>query len=107
MRSSMLVVYTTRLEDCREFYTGLGLEFRPEKHGSGPCHFAAVLEDGCVFELYPASAGNTTGKLRMGFDLAGPQSDPPLEPGTHVRHDPDGRVVELRVTLTRVEEHRR
>jgi hypothetical protein len=98
VRTSLLVIYTRHLDDCHEFYAGLGLNFAREQHGAGPCHFAAVLDDGGVFELYPAVAGDATGKLRLGFDLDGTRMSPRLDPGRHVRSDPDGRVVELRVT---------
>ena len=36
--AALIVVYTDKLEQCREFYAQLGLEFVPEQHGSGPEH---------------------------------------------------------------------
>jgi hypothetical protein len=50
------VAYTDALKECRTFYAGLGIDFRLEQHGSGPEHYAATLEDGTVFELYPAAS---------------------------------------------------
>ncbi|MFB4300980.1 glyoxalase/bleomycin resistance/dioxygenase family protein [Actinomadura sp. NTSP31] len=95
MRSALTVIYTTRLEECRAFYAGLGLHLHPERHGSGPAHYAAVLDEGVVFELYPAGAGEPTGRLRLGFTT---RTAPTLEPGRHVLQDPDGRAVEVTVT---------
>ncbi|GAA2120722.1 VOC family protein [Actinomadura napierensis] len=95
MRSTLTVIYTTRLEECRAFYAGLGLHLHPEQHDSGPAHYAAVLDDGMVFELYPAGARGPTGRLRLGFTT---RAAPTLEPGRHVLHDPDGRAVEVIVT---------
>ncbi len=53
----LLVIYTERMEECREFYDALGIRFEREQHGHGPQHHTAVLPDGTVFELYPATAG--------------------------------------------------
>jgi len=87
----LLVIYTAMLEECRAFYTGLGLVFAKEQHGSGPEHYAAELP-GLVFELYPASATKFTGTLRLGFELP---ATPNLLPGRHVFTDPESRVVEV------------
>lgn len=92
----LVVVYTTRLEECRVFYASLGLGLVPEQHGSGPRHYAAELVDGGVFELYPApSPERATGRLRLGFTLdAGIAGRPP---GRGIHTDPDGRTVEVTV----------
>ncbi|WUU94021.1 glyoxalase/bleomycin resistance/dioxygenase family protein [Spirillospora sp. NBC_01491] len=92
-----MVIYTPRLEECRRFYQDLGLGFTPERHGDGPEHFAAVLPDGTVFELYPATAERHTGAMRLGFALGGRSAGPALAPGRHLLRDPDGRTVELHV----------
>jgi hypothetical protein len=94
-RSVLLVVYTLRLEECRTFYGRLGLTFTAERHGQGPEHYAAVLADGTVFELYPARPDRETGALRVGFSVACAAATPPLAPGRHVAADPDGRTVEI------------
>ena len=54
-RLTLLVLYSDRMEECRAFYSALGLCFAREQHGQGPQHYAAVLDDGSVFESYPAS----------------------------------------------------
>ncbi|MGI5170083.1 VOC family protein [Spirillospora sp. CA-253888] len=94
MNTTLIVIYTTRLEECREFYQKLGLPLLPEKHGSGPEHYAAVLDGGHVFELYPARSGEPTGRLRLGFSLK-PTAAYPV--GRHIVQDPDGRAIELHV----------
>ncbi|WP_017540632.1 VOC family protein [Nocardiopsis halophila] len=94
VRMPLLVLYTERLEECRDFYGALGLAFEREKHGDGPEHYAAVLADGTVFELYPAGA-RPTGRLRLGLDIDGGRARPPLAPGRHVLTDPDGRKVDV------------
>ncbi len=52
-RLTLLVLYSDRMEECRAFYSALGLCFAREQHGQGPQHYAAVLDDGSVFEIYP------------------------------------------------------
>ncbi|GAA2894730.1 glyoxalase/bleomycin resistance/extradiol dioxygenase family protein [Streptosporangium fragile] len=92
MRPNLLVIYTTRVDECREFYASLGMDFRPERHGDGPLHHAAVLPDGTVFEIYPAGAGRETGALRLGFAVEESAGRPA---GRRVLRDPDGRAVEV------------
>jgi hypothetical protein len=43
VRTTLLVLYSARLEECRGFYGGLGLDFTAEQHGQGPKHYAVVL----------------------------------------------------------------
>ena len=51
------------------FYSKLGLNFIQHRHGSGPEHFASE-NDGCVFEIYPASSKHEpTRELRLGFEV--------------------------------------
>ncbi len=97
-RVMLLVLYTDRLEECREFYGALGVEFTPEQHGQGPRHYAAVLADGTVFEVYPATAERRTGSVRLGLQVDSATAEPPLEPGRHLMTDPDGRVVEIQAS---------
>ncbi len=53
MKVNLLVIRTSKLEDMRSFYSALGASFEKEKHGNGPEHYAAVLSDNFVLELYP------------------------------------------------------
>lgn len=95
--TTLLVIYTESLEQCRAFYQGLGLRFVSEQHGSGPHHWAAVLAGGMVLELYPAVADRVTRDVRLGFSVPVSAPDPRLPVGRHRRIDPDGRTVELEV----------
>jgi hypothetical protein len=95
IRATLLVLYSARLEECRRFYGGLGLSFTAEQHGRGPQHYAAVLADDVVFELYPARPDRESGALRLGFTVTGAAATPPLPPGRHLLTDPDGRTVEV------------
>ncbi|WNI20427.1 glyoxalase/bleomycin resistance/dioxygenase family protein [Streptomyces sp. ITFR-16] len=96
MHTNLTVIYTDHLDDCRAFYSGMGLDFGKEQHGQGPEHYAAVLDGGAVFELYPSGDRAPTGRLRLGFTMhAGPVGHPV---GRHVLTDPDGRTVVLTVT---------
>ncbi|REE97731.1 glyoxalase/bleomycin resistance/dioxygenase family protein [Thermomonospora umbrina] len=97
VRTSLLVIYSPLAEDCRRFYEGLGLEFALERHGAGPAHYAAVLSDGAVFEIYPATAERRTGALRLGFAVDATATTPRLDTGRHLLRDPDGRTVEVHV----------
>lgn len=92
-RLTLLVLYTPQLERCRDFYAGLGLTFAAEQHGQGPQHYAAVLTDGTVFELYPARPGRQTDALRLGLAIDGRAATPALTPGHALLTDPDGRSV--------------
>lgn len=94
MRAALIVIYTSRLEECRVFYASLGLPLRLESHGPGPEHYAAELDDGTVVELYPAGTRGETGRLRLGFNTTAAAG---LEPGRHLLKDPDGRKIEVTV----------
>jgi catechol 2,3-dioxygenase-like lactoylglutathione lyase family enzyme len=100
LRNTLLVIYCEALEECHRFYTGLGLPFVQERHGSGPEHYAAVLDDGLVIELYPAMNDRVTRAMRLGFSVDGAALEPPLAPGRHFRKDPEGRTVELHVSVS-------
>src|SRR5699024_11866840 len=77
---TLMVIYSEQMEECRSFYSRLGLHFEQEKHGTGPEHYAAVLGDGAVLEIYPAN-GKPTGRARIGLSLPGSRMVPPLESG--------------------------
>jgi hypothetical protein len=98
VRATLLVLYSPQIEECRTFYSGLGLNFAAEQHGQGPRHYAAVLADGAVFEIYPARPDRQTGALRLGLAVTGSATTPSLNPGRHLLTDPDGRTVEIHAT---------
>jgi catechol 2,3-dioxygenase-like lactoylglutathione lyase family enzyme len=98
IHATLLVLYSPQMEACHRFYSDLGLEFSAEQHGQGPRHYAAILTDGAVFEIYPARPDRQTGALRLGLALNGATATPPLAPGRHLLTDPDGRTVEIHAT---------
>jgi catechol 2,3-dioxygenase-like lactoylglutathione lyase family enzyme len=93
-RLNLLVLHTRDLHACRDFYAGLGLRFAREQHGSGPAHYAAVLADGCVLELYPARESGPSHPLRIGLAVPREVLDArDLTPGAAPLREPDGRAV--------------
>jgi hypothetical protein len=98
IRATLLVLFSPRIEECRSFYSGLGLNFTDEQHGRGPAHYTAVLAGGTVLEIYPARPDRETGDLRLGFAVDSATTTPPLAPGRHLLTDPDGRTVEIHAT---------
>jgi catechol 2,3-dioxygenase-like lactoylglutathione lyase family enzyme len=107
---SLLVIRAGDLERSRAFYSKLGLELSPEKHGDGPFHYSSEL-DGTVIELYPTKA--PTASLRVGLRIPTPEiavqslmssgflKEAPSYitrdsgPSVCVVRDPDGNTVEL------------
>ncbi|MCB9441140.1 MAG: VOC family protein [Mycolicibacterium sp.] len=100
---SLIVLYCSDLDASRAFYgDGLGLELRPERHGSGPVHYSCDL-GGLVLELYPAGDRPPT-RTRLGLVVDDPPAalDRLRAAGATVRTgppvtvtDPDGSTVEL------------
>ena len=105
MKLDLLVLRCQQLETSRQFYESLGFRFVAEKHGTGPRYYAAV-QDGFVFELYPASASEAVGNTRLGFGVKHMPQSLAQAPETTTREfdgtriyivrDPDGRKIELR-----------
>lgn len=107
MKLNLLVLRTANLEELRNFYTGLGARFEKERHGSGPEHYAAALDDDFVLELYPCSGATMVDtELRLGIKVNDiletlkciEQCAVPKETRWGLRalvRDPDGRTVEL------------
>ena len=116
---SLLVLRTTMLVACLEFYRSLGLAFVEEKHGRGPVHYSSSA-NGIVIEIYPQTQNGVTElgaerTIRLGFTVeslvATLQSletvgarvlrSPALTRWGHVAVvlDPDGREVEINEPL--------
>jgi predicted enzyme related to lactoylglutathione lyase len=112
MQFSLVVVKTNQLEIVKNFYEALGLRFQEERHGNGPIHFSANVQQ-TVFELYPLpkSIEKVDITTRLGFiveqldetiqRLKGAGVQIVTEPkhtewgyGAVVK-DPDGRSIEL------------
>jgi predicted enzyme related to lactoylglutathione lyase len=110
MKLRLLVLRSEYLERAKLFYEILGFQFKAERHGSGPLHYAAEMGD-LVFELYPSSSGRTPDDTRLGFGVLGLETvvnkldgmgtpiisshqETSWGPCAIIR-DPDGRAVEL------------
>lgn len=68
-RLNLIVIRATDPRNLVRFYSTLDLQFKEEKHGTGPTHFACDLGDS-VFEIYPLGKKSqpTTG-ARLGFGV--------------------------------------
>ncbi len=64
---NLVVLKSPHIERAAAFYSRLGLQLMKHRHGSGPEHFAAELQNGGVFEIYPAADGPSTLGTRIGF----------------------------------------
>lgn len=49
---TVLVIRTEKMEETKQFFQSIGLEFVEEKHGNGPAHWACEI-NGNVLEIYP------------------------------------------------------
>jgi lactoylglutathione lyase len=112
MHLSLLVLKTNQVEQVRDFYQGLGLAFQEEKHGNGPIHFSASIQD-TVVEIYPlpkaVQQADTTTRLGFRIENLNATIQKLKEKGGKVVSeaqetqygyaaivkDPDGRSVEL------------
>ncbi|HEX2619522.1 MAG TPA: VOC family protein [Phototrophicaceae bacterium] len=112
---NLLVLRTADLEASLTFYRTLGLELVEEQHGTGPVHYACVL-DGLVLEIYPGKPGAAPDRKQAGATVIGFQIDdldamvvmlqsqsviiltaPQISAWGKraVVQDPDGRAIEL------------
>ncbi len=107
---SLIVLHSADMERTVRFYALLGLEFRRERHGTGPEHFAARIGS-AVLEVYPQVGDADSVGLRLGFRVTsvdrvieavhqanGSVITPPrsgLWGYRAVLADPDGRRIEV------------
>ena len=70
MSTSHLSLVVLRVRDpdaVARFYGALGIDFREERHGDGPRHFAGYVGEALI-EIYPAeSDDDSTRRARIGF----------------------------------------
>ncbi|WP_017586784.1 hypothetical protein [Nocardiopsis ganjiahuensis] len=94
-----LVMYTTKVEECRDFYTSLGLAFGEEHSpfADGPLRYSCRMPLGPVLEIHPATDHHRTSDLRLSLALDVTETNPPLSRGEHLLTDPDGRKVDVTV----------
>lgn len=111
-----IVLYSRNMERTVKFYNRLGFQFKVEKHGEGPRHYACEC-GGIILELYPRSGqvGETSRMRAMDCRIVVPVESlqvtlktvsrlskvvlSPREDGayyTALIEDPDGRHVLLR-----------
>ena len=65
---SLLVLRVTSLDGAATVYSALGITFDRHRHGAGPEHLAATLDNGAVLELYPRrNDADSTSHTRLGF----------------------------------------
>jgi catechol 2,3-dioxygenase-like lactoylglutathione lyase family enzyme len=116
---ALLVLRTTKIDACLEFYRRLGLAFVEEKHGKGPVHYSSS-SNGVIIEIYPEPQKNVTehkaeASIRLGFTVeaiaatleslettgATVLRSPAFTRWGHVAVvlDPDGREVEINEPL--------
>src|SRR5262249_34941647 len=116
---SLLVLRTTRIGACLEFYRRLGLALVEEKHGKGPVHYSSS-SNGIVIEIYPETQKGimefgAERNIRLGFTVeslvatlesletvgARVLRSPAITRWGHVAVvlDPDGREVEINEPL--------
>lgn len=66
---NLIVLRARHARKLSDFYSALGLEFKPEKHGQGPTHYSAHCGE-TILEIYPClKIGAGTASLRLGFDV--------------------------------------
>jgi lactoylglutathione lyase len=70
MRINLVVLKTLRPTDLADFYGQIGVRFELHRHGTGPLHYAATL-DNIVFEIYPLPKDKekSDDTLRLGFTV--------------------------------------
>jgi hypothetical protein len=107
---SLVVLRSGRTDAMRNFYAALGVELKPEQHGSGPVHLAGRA-GAVVLEVYPMTEGREEERVRLGLTvpdlsaalqvLAAQGVAAQVGPTATswglraVVRDPDGRAVEL------------
>ena len=115
---ALIVLKTNDVEQLKDFYTQLGLDFEKHQHGKGVEHYAARVGK-IVFEIYPLPKSQLIPdkSLRIGFHIENLEarlaflakenikivaSPKRYEWGiTAVIEDTDGRKVELTQELSK------
>ena len=91
------VLYVSDLEESYRFYSSLGLNLVPEKHGLGPKHYSLTMGD-LIFEIYPAGEKKIS-HFRVGLVCDENEWDALDIIGNAKKRvivDPDGNILELR-----------
>ena len=113
-KMNLLVLRVADLEASRAFYAALGLELRPERHGTGPLHYSCMMQQ-TVMELYPRTEPSAQHcPVRLGFQSPKHALERLLDTGllkqpprvirsqhdfdVYLLRDPDENTIELEVT---------
>jgi lactoylglutathione lyase len=84
---NLLVLRAHEPQRLADFYSGFGLHFDQERHGSGPVHYCAKAGE-TLIEIYPRTGGNNgTSEARLGF------STPCLDAAIDVALKGNGRLI--------------
>lgn len=101
-----IVLHSSDIHQLRSFYENLlGVQFKEEKHGDGPKHYACSLENGFLMELYPLKARVLPPDPSLIFNVHNlettlermklpPEKIVALDYGARIA-DPDGRKIIL------------
>jgi predicted enzyme related to lactoylglutathione lyase len=70
MKINLVVLKTSMPDDLAKFYGQFGIKFENHRHGNGPLHYAAQLNE-LVFEIYPLPKDKQKADdtLRLGFTV--------------------------------------
>ena len=70
MKINLVVLKTSRPDELADFYGQIGMKFENHRHGTGPLHYAANMDD-IVFEIYPLPKDKekSDDTLRLGFTV--------------------------------------
>jgi lactoylglutathione lyase len=112
MELKLIVVRTPDPAKLANFYAVFGLSFQHHRHGNGPWHYSAQIQQ-TVFEIYPLSKTQSSAdeNLRLGFSINDFDHTVDLMRTANTRfvtdpmetewgimaviEDPDGRKIEL------------
>lgn len=64
------MIRTSKIEEVKTFYQGLGIQLVEEQHGNGPIHYSYV-QDQLVIEIYPGDEGSLPGWKNAGAMMLG------------------------------------
>ena len=100
VRMNLIIIYTPNIFEVKRFYEIIGLEFKEEKHGTGPTHYSSTTNDGLVLEIYPRLQSSNE---RFGFELYNLRAVVEMLSSYHITEfsnyvvvrDPDNRQVHL------------
>lgn len=106
---SLIVLRAANPDALAEFYSNLGLTFTKHRHGKGPEHLSAEMDQNVVFEIYPLMSGETpTTSTRIGFAVPSVNAsfDALIAEGAKLVSGPKASEWGLRAVIDDPEGHR-